>query len=218
MRTENYNRPWYRWAIPLFPPNLTDYEILDLGGGASEMARLVTTRGARVTLIDNDLDNVNRARELGIIGIHHDLNFPLPALKKQQFDGILLLDVIEHIWKAKELLKQITDLLKPGGFLLLSTPNVAALNKRCRVFFKGEPPFDEGYHQRFFTVRTLTRLLEQNSLEIQSSNHATMTFGLNRLYRILGRGPITLRIPGAWENLLVRHIVLLAAKRQKEIK
>ncbi len=213
MRTENYNRPWYRWAIPLVPDNLTNRNLLDLGGGASEMSRLVKNRGARVTLIDNDPDNVKRARKLGIYGIQHDLNLPLPRLTADLFDGILLLDVIEHIWNADHLLEQISQLLKPGGFLLLSTPNIAALNKRCRVFFKGDPPFDEGYHVRFFTVRTLARLLEQYDLKIQRSNHATMTFGLNRLYRSMGRKPTTLRLPDRWENLLVRHIVLLAGKR-----
>jgi 2-polyprenyl-3-methyl-5-hydroxy-6-metoxy-1,4-benzoquinol methylase len=213
VRIENHNRPWYQWTIPLIPEILTNNEILDLGGGASEMARLVKSRGAWVTLIDHDRDNVKRARELGISGIHHDLNDPLPNLREHQFDGILLLDVIEHIWNAEHLLEQISRILKPGGFLLLSTPNIAALNKRCRVFFRGEPPFDEGYHVRFFTVRTLTELLQRNNLEIKCSNHATMTFGLNRLNRILGRKPSTLRNLGLWENLMVRHIVLMANKR-----
>lgn len=44
----------------------------------------------------------------------------------EHFDAICAWDVIEHIWDPREMGRQLLRYLKPGGVLLLSTPNIGA--------------------------------------------------------------------------------------------
>jgi SAM-dependent methyltransferase len=55
-------------------------------------------------------------------------------LKSSIADFVLLLDVIEHLQKDSQLLSEVARILKPGGYVLLSTPNLSSFG--CRN--KGE--------------------------------------------------------------------------------
>ncbi len=211
-RKENFNRPWYRWILQLIPEDLNGKQYLDLGGGAAEVSRLVAKRGASVTFVDTDQALVENAKNLGFSAVQLDLNSSLDVLGQVTYDGVLLLDVIEHIWKAEYLLTNIHQLLCPNGFLFLTTPNIAHMNKRFKAFCQGTPPADEGYHMRFFTIPSLYRHVKNRGFEIDAVNHATSTFGINYLRRKAGKGPRNFQLPGFMQNLLVRHIALRAMK------
>ena len=45
----------------------------------------------------------------------------------EKFDIILALDLIEHVQNPQETLKIISDLLKPGGYIIIETGNAASL-------------------------------------------------------------------------------------------
>ncbi|MBD3384428.1 methyltransferase domain-containing protein [candidate division KSB1 bacterium] len=211
-RSDNFNRPWYQWIRLLIPEELSGKHYLDLGGGAGEISRYVAQRGAKVTFVDIDQANVDHAHSLGFTANKLDLNTSLDKLGKSVYDGVLLLDVIEHIWKAEKLLSNINHLLCPGGYLFLTTPNIAHINKRLKTLLKGTPPFDEGYHIRFFTIHSIYQRLEDTHFKIDSINHATSTFGSNHLKKFIGKGPGNLNLPVCLQNLLVRHIALRAIK------
>jgi 2-polyprenyl-3-methyl-5-hydroxy-6-metoxy-1,4-benzoquinol methylase len=61
---------------------------------------IATQRGFKVVSDISDLENI-----------------------KEKFDLITLFHVIEHIYNPIELLKKISSLLKPDGFLIIETPN-----------------------------------------------------------------------------------------------
>ncbi len=44
-------------------------------------------------------------------------------LADQSFDGVLLLDVLEHVSDQQAVLREIQRVLKPGGTLVLSVPH-----------------------------------------------------------------------------------------------
>lgn len=48
---------------------------------------------------------------------------PLPMFEEDQFDTIISFQVIEHIKKDREFLKEIYRVLKPGGQAIITTPN-----------------------------------------------------------------------------------------------
>jgi predicted SAM-dependent methyltransferase len=56
------------------------------------------------------------------------------------FDYILFLDVIEHLFYPEQLIavKELKRVLKPGGKIILSVPNLAHLASRISFFFKGK--------------------------------------------------------------------------------
>jgi SAM-dependent methyltransferase len=211
-RKENFNRPWYRWILQLIPEDLSGKHYLDLGGGAAELSRLVAKRGATVTFVDIDQTLVEHAKKLGFSAVQLDLNSSLDRLGLGTYDGVLLLDVIEHIWKAECLLTTIHQLLCPNGFLFLTTPNIAHMNKRLKAFCHGTPPADEGYHLRFFTIHSIYRQLKIGGFEIDAVNHATSTFGINHLRKKVDKEPRNFKLPNFLQNLLVRHIALRAKK------
>ena len=49
-------------------------------------------------------------------------SFPLP-FKESEFDGVTLLDVLEHIYDQEALLKEINRILKIGGKLIITVPH-----------------------------------------------------------------------------------------------
>src|SRR3989338_4535253 len=56
------------------------------------------------------------------------------------FDYILLLDVIEHfpLHEQENVIQELTRILKPGGKLILSIPNMAHLSSRIMFLFTGK--------------------------------------------------------------------------------
>lgn len=83
-----------------------------------------------------------------------DLDLPL-----ESFDVICSWDVIEHIWDPVETYRRLFKFLKPGGALLLSTPNIGApfakLTGRYWPFMT--PP----EHLGFFSHKSMAWLAEE---------------------------------------------------------
>ncbi len=91
------------------------------------------------------------------------------------FDVIVLSDVIEHIVNLWPAMEEITRLLKPGGHVVISTPNIACLKARISlllgVFPSSKPKegfqlrtdaeLHDGGHVHYFTFSMLDRLFER---------------------------------------------------------
>ncbi len=77
-------------------------------------------------------------------------------LSPQFFDAICAWDVIEHIWDPLPTFGPLMDYLKPGGYLLLSTPNAGAFTARVmgRYWAFMTPP----EHLTLFDRRSLSTL------------------------------------------------------------
>ena len=52
-------------------------------------------------------------------------NLPLPD---GAFDGVYSFEVIEHVWEPERMISEMVRIAKPGGFILLSTPNQFSLD------------------------------------------------------------------------------------------
>lgn len=82
----------------------------------------------------------------------------------QPFDVAVFGDVLEHTREPATILKETRELLKPGGKIVVSLPNVANLRVRLALL-RGEFEYrDSGIldrtHLRFFTFRSARALLE----------------------------------------------------------
>ena len=75
--------------------------------------------------VEWDSDSVSLARQKGLDVIRGDLNQNLP-FHDETFDCILGLSVLEHLIHGCQFLKETHRLLKPGGQLILITPNLSA--------------------------------------------------------------------------------------------
>ena len=76
------------------------------------------------------------------------------------FDAIVMWDVIEHIWDPRSVLRSLVQHLRPGGTLILSTPDIGAMTARImrrRWAFMTPPE-----HLCFFSPPSLSFLLERD--------------------------------------------------------
>ena len=79
-------------------------------------------------------------------------------------------DVLEHVLDARALLSAARPLLRPGGEVVVSLPNVATWTMRLRLlsgdFTYGDSGILDRTHLRFFTRRSARALLRASGLEI----------------------------------------------------
>jgi len=75
------------------------------------------------------------------------------------FDGVVSIEVIEHIENDDLFLEQIHRVIKPGAWVYLSTPN--------GDYVKNEPPNFNPDHRRHYTKSELTILLKQYFDEVE---------------------------------------------------
>lgn len=123
-------------------------KILSIGSGPCELEAILAKLGYDVTAIDDLKDQwhlmgQNRER---IKGFAEQMNVKLiiqsaelTQLKENDFDVVLLIDIVEHLRRSpRELLNHAISYLKAGGTLLIQTPNSVSLVKRLRVLM-GKP-------------------------------------------------------------------------------
>ncbi|MBC8145262.1 MAG: class I SAM-dependent methyltransferase, partial [bacterium] len=135
-------------------PNVVGKRIIELGGGTGDMSRRMRTLGANVTFADLSPSNVANAACDGFHALQLDLNRGLPDIANESYDGIVMLEIIEHLVAVEHMLSEVHRVLRKGGFLVLSTPNFVFLYNRLRIL-SGKLSCDEGYHYRFFTPSSL---------------------------------------------------------------
>lgn len=93
--------------------------ILDVGCG-SGFFMLMLGRG--VTGLD-DVENVEVCRRRGLQAYSVDLEKDRFPFKDESFDVATCLEVLEHLEDPRNALDEIFRVLKPNGYLLISTPN-----------------------------------------------------------------------------------------------
>jgi 2-polyprenyl-3-methyl-5-hydroxy-6-metoxy-1,4-benzoquinol methylase len=100
--------------------------LLDVGCGPGNFLHLAQEAGFQVTGLELNPILANRARSrTGAEVIQGD--FLSTELQGRRFDVVTMLDLIEHLQDPVGALKQCRCLLKPGGSLILYTPNHSSL-------------------------------------------------------------------------------------------
>lgn len=117
-----------------------------------------------------------RKKEMKIQKFFFDDKTELP-FENDFFDIVIAGEIIEHIFDTDFFLEEISRVLKPGGKLLISTPNVASLGRRLFLLFGANPIIelspneaDSVGHIRYFTRKTLKKILEKHGFKIISSH------------------------------------------------
>jgi ubiquinone/menaquinone biosynthesis C-methylase UbiE len=93
---------------------------------------------------------------------------PLPFVDGE-FELVLCAETIEHVRDVQLLLSEVRRVLRPGGALAVTTPahdRLTALRLLVRGFESGFDPLSP--HLRFFTRRSLARLLGAMGFEVTS--------------------------------------------------
>lgn len=99
-------------------------KVLDVAAGQGNFSLMLAELGYEVTWNDirEDLiDYVKLKWEYGTI--HYAPGNILSLGFDSEFDVILIAEVIEHVAHPDEFLKKISHMVKPGGYIIMSTPN-----------------------------------------------------------------------------------------------
>jgi len=107
--------------------------VLDAPCGSGALTVALTQQG--FSAIGADLD-ADAAALLGPSFAHANLDTALPW-PNEHFDAVFCTEGIEHLENHFSFLREIRRILKPGGFLILTTPNITALRSRVRFFGSG---------------------------------------------------------------------------------
>ena len=200
-------------AAALVPVPDGSSRALDLAGGMAEFAKVLSSKGYAVTFVDLSENNVRHAIDLGYESYKMDLNEGLAHFGHSTFGCVVILEIIEHLIKAEYLIEEIFRVLKPGGSLILSTPNAVWLPERLRVL-RGLAPAEEGYHYRFFTEQTIKKMCIREGFSITETKFSTPAFGVNLFRRrVLGRSDrIHLLVPN-WAAPVLAQTIYLHAKK-----
>jgi len=130
--------------------------LLDVGCGSGEWLVTMRELGWQVEGVDFDSGAIKVAKQNGLeacIGSLEQQQYPA-----SRFDAVTLNHVIEHVPDPVLTLSECCRILKPGGKLVLCTPNGSSLGRRLfKEDWRGlEPP----RHLHIFSTTNAVRLLE----------------------------------------------------------
>ncbi|HMK10977.1 MAG TPA: methyltransferase domain-containing protein [Acidimicrobiales bacterium] len=119
-----YNAHYDRPAVLELCGDVAGLRLADLGCGAGFYLGELVARGAHVVGVDGSRELLARARaRVGVDAelFEHDLERPLTMFADESFDGVVMPLVYHHINDRAGLLSEIRRVLRPGGWLVLST-------------------------------------------------------------------------------------------------
>lgn len=146
--------------------------VLDIGAADGSVARRLLERGCRVVGVEVEPEAAREAErfcEQVIVGDVEALDLSA-AVDGARFHVVLLLDVLEHLHEPLATLKAAADLLKPGGRMILSVPNVTHAAVRLQLLSGRFTYTDTGLldrtHLHFFDRQGLEQLLAEAGLTV----------------------------------------------------
>jgi len=147
-------------------------KILDIGCGTGFIGEKLIKKGCKVYGVDYSVNAVKKAKQKGIIAKAGDITKQnvFPGVK---FDGIVMGEIIEHIIDTDAFLQDIKKKLKTGGYIIITTPNLATLGRRLLLLFGRNPHIEYYYradsagHVKYFVRDTLVDLLKFNGFKIE---------------------------------------------------
>jgi 2-polyprenyl-3-methyl-5-hydroxy-6-metoxy-1,4-benzoquinol methylase len=117
-----------------------------------------------------DVNEIDGVRDRTDEFLQADLNEGIPADIGGGFDIVLAADVLEHVVNPGNLISQVRDTLVPTGTALFCVPNIAHWYPRFRstlgMFDYDQRGILDSTHLRFFTRRSLVKLVERQGFAI----------------------------------------------------
>ncbi len=141
-------------------------KLLDVGCAFGYFLGCCDQHGLETYGIEVAGDSLEKAKkETRAVLSLHDANKGLTLFENDFFDYVTVFDVIEHLDNPAFFLKECLRVLKRGGSLIVTTPNLASA---ARVIFRDKwYGYKDKTHQHFFTPATLTSLFEQAGYKIR---------------------------------------------------
>lgn len=119
--------------------------LLDIPAGKGGLRSVAGRLGHRITEVDLFVHS-------GFHGTIADACAPLP-FRSECFDIVVSVEGIEHFENQTAFLRECSRVLRPGGTLILTTPNVLHLGSRLSSFLTGQRLLKQGFVNEVTTLR-----------------------------------------------------------------
>jgi 2-polyprenyl-3-methyl-5-hydroxy-6-metoxy-1,4-benzoquinol methylase len=122
--------------------------------------------------------------------LHGNIETLDPAALPGNLDAILCADVLEHLVEPWRVVSVLAGLLKPGGILLSSIPNVRNHRALRAIVLQGDFRYQpagllDRSHLRFFCRKNVRELFEQAGLVVEAMEENMGGYGLR--HRLMDR-------------------------------
>lgn len=130
----------------LDPP--TDLPVLDIGAGVGNFTAHLVSRGYPAVALDIDPDDYYKAGHSRAPFITADLDEELPV-RPASAAGAVAIEVLEHLESPLRTLRHMAEAVVPGGFIIITTPNVMSWGSRLELLVRG-------HHEHFGSYEYVT--------------------------------------------------------------
>jgi 2-polyprenyl-3-methyl-5-hydroxy-6-metoxy-1,4-benzoquinol methylase len=145
------------------PPQ--DVRLLDIGCSSGALLMSARALGFDAEGVELSADAAETARRAGLkvfTGLLEAARFPDAV-----FDAAILMEVIEHLRDPRSMLSECRRILKPGGILLVTTPNMASWTARTMgARWSGFSLTAMGGHISFFNPRSIRLIAERTGFAV----------------------------------------------------
>jgi len=190
--------------------------VLDIGCGTAYL-KTVLPPNISYTGVDNNEEAIAYANARSAHIIKADINGIIPV--EQNYDIIILSAILEHLPEPEKLVKQVKDMLKAGGIVLINLPNEHTLWHRIKIMFgKGIDPntlIGHGIHLHFPTIRQ-SIIFTSKHFEIIDKKFFLSPGG--QLEPILSKIPKRLLdfLANHWPSLFASEVIFLCQKKEEQ--
>lgn len=116
--------------------------VLDVGAGSGALTQRLSDAGYDVTAADFDTSEFRSDAPV----VEWDI--VSPDLPPHRFEAVLAIEVLEHVENPLQALRNLRDVLEPGGVLIVSSPHLGHPRSRIKFLLRGAPSYfgREEYH------------------------------------------------------------------------
>lgn len=185
----DYYRNCRREILPMLQHGIES--VLDLGCGEGATSAYLREHGycrwaAGIELSPQAAAQARKRLDLVIAGNIENLELPFDD---GSLDLILCLDVLEHLVDPWTVVDRMATLLRPGGMILASIPNVRHWSVLVPLTLRGSWEYRregilDSTHLRFFTRESAIALLQRSGLRVDKVSPLISTRLESRLARL----------------------------------
>ncbi|MEM2197353.1 MAG: class I SAM-dependent methyltransferase [Sulfolobales archaeon] len=148
-------------------------EIVDLGASPFIVSCALARMGYKVTAVDYDPAEYSTvASACGVKTVRADLERDRLDLADASVDCVVFTEVLEHLnpYYVEHAISEVSRVLKLGGKLILTTPNIASLFRRLRLLLGVQPQYNIHVHE--YTKKEVVELLERHGFRVLEARYS----------------------------------------------